>query len=141
MHDSRLCRPFHSKCHAPEDPTSLAASTGSAFLNLVFTPDNRTSLRTIGWLQQNAHPFDRRIAYGQRDATQRDRAAHAQMAFERGGPGERTWKAFAGITLRHSWIFSHSCTGSGNEAQLRGDDTISRTRWARKVESGNLPPL
>jgi len=83
------------------DPTSLAASTGSAFLNLVFTPDNRTSLRTIGWLQQNAHPFDRRVAYGQLDATQRDRAAHAQMAFERGGPGERTWKAFAGITLRH----------------------------------------
>src|SRR5438094_359956 len=37
------------------DPTNLAASTGSAFLNLVFTPDNRTSLRTIGWLQQNAH--------------------------------------------------------------------------------------
>src|SRR2546423_11593082 len=83
------------------DPMSLAGSTGAAFLNLVFTPDQRTSLRTIGWLQQNAHPFDRRVPYLQLDVIQRDRAAHAQTAFERGAAGERTWKAFAGITMRH----------------------------------------
>ena len=46
----------------------------------------------------------------------------------------------AGISDRSAWMLSHSHTSSGSTRQWLGWAIISRTRRARWVESGNLPP-
>src|SRR5262249_51181006 len=82
--------------------TPLDANLASGFLNVVATPTSRDQLRLTGWVQRTRDPLEHHAALGQPDAAERDRALHAQGAWERQLASGRTGvRAFGGVTIRN----------------------------------------
>ena len=62
---------------------SNAATSGSGFMHLVFTPGTRDEIHTIGWVQQNDAPLDIQLNNTSSSQTN-DHGAHLQASWDHG---------------------------------------------------------
>jgi hypothetical protein len=70
------------------NPNAVGDHAVSGFTHLIFAATPRDEVRVLGWAQQTA------------DGGRSDLAVHAQATWERRNPGEISWRAFGGYTLR-----------------------------------------
>jgi hypothetical protein len=82
------------------DPTLLNDRLGSVFAHLVFTPNTRDEVRLLGWAQRARSPLDRRLAFGEPTASQRDTSMHVQTEWQRTRDANSAWTGFASFTAR-----------------------------------------
>jgi hypothetical protein len=82
------------------DPTELRDRLGSLFTHFLFTPNDRDEIRIVGWAQRTRSPFEHRVAYGQRDAAQRDTSLHLQAEWQRPRDVNSAWTGFLSFSRR-----------------------------------------
>ncbi len=89
----------------------VSAISASGFASVVFTPNERDELTTIGWLQHTSTPFALRTAVAQPDATTANTAFHVQSTFARREENGPQWRAFGSYSRSHpSPVWDHAAT-------------------------------
>jgi hypothetical protein len=82
------------------DLTPLEASIASAFMHVVFTPNDREEIRFVGTAQRTSYPYVHHVAFGQRASTEHDTSGTGQATWERRTPSGLSWRTFAGFAAR-----------------------------------------
>src|SRR5262245_51352491 len=81
--------------------STIDANIASLFLNLIATPQPSDRVRLTGWLQRTRDPLAQHAALGQPTAAERDRAAHAQLAWgHQAADGSAGFRAYGSATFR-----------------------------------------
>src|SRR5207245_11766936 len=79
---------------------ALTASLGSAFVNLVGTPDDRNEIRLIGWGQRTRDAVPHHDVWSkQSQAGQQQTGRHLQAAWQHRLAGAGAFRAFGAYTL------------------------------------------
>ncbi len=83
-----------------EDLTRLDSNIASAFAHLVFTPNGRDELHTIGWIEHASFPYVNRVAFAQPLASETTNSVHVQSTWERRLASEASWAIFGSVARR-----------------------------------------
>ncbi|HEX4347822.1 MAG TPA: TonB-dependent receptor [Vicinamibacterales bacterium] len=78
---------------------SVTSTSGSGFMNLVFTPEPDDDLRVIGWVQRVKAPLDISLLSSLLAPTE-DNGGHLQAAWEHGARGGVHYRVFGSYTER-----------------------------------------
>jgi hypothetical protein len=82
------------------ETASVTSETGSGLVQVDFDLDDRTELRTLGFIQRASSPFDLRVAIGRLDAAARDTSVHLQSTLDRRESPDRVVSVFGAYTRR-----------------------------------------
>jgi hypothetical protein len=80
---------------------AVSAISGTGFAHVVFAPDDRNEMRTIGWLQHTSTPFALRVPIGQLEAESANTAFHVQSTWAHRSPAGPYWRTFGGYSRSH----------------------------------------
>jgi hypothetical protein len=83
-----------------DDPTQLHDALESLFSRLLFTPTGHSEISVIGWVQRTRAPSDRRLAFSQPAASDRDTSVHVQTQWDRKTDAGALWTGFAAFSSR-----------------------------------------
>jgi len=82
--------------------SAVPSETGitSVFGHLVYTPDARTDVRTIVWIQRAGYPSAGRVPYSPPGSSDHDAGTHVQSTWERRASQRVSWRVFGGLTTQ-----------------------------------------